>query len=63
MRMGLVSEVTDPAALMTTALKLAQAIASQPALAVQTTLRAIWAAHELSAAQAMSMAPRSSSTG
>jgi enoyl-CoA hydratase/carnithine racemase len=57
MRMGLVSEVTEPAALMTTALELAQAIASQPALAVQTTLRAIWAAHELSPAQAMSMAP------
>jgi enoyl-CoA hydratase/carnithine racemase len=57
MRMGLVSEVTEAAALMTTALELAQAIASQPALAVQTTLRAIWAAHELSPAQAMSIAP------
>ena len=57
MRMGLVSEVTDSATLMTTTLELAHVIASQPPLAVQTTLRAIWAAHELSPAQAISVAP------
>jgi enoyl-CoA hydratase/carnithine racemase len=57
MRMGLVSEVTAAADLMTTTLALADVIASQPPLAVQTTLRAIWAAHELSPGQAMSMAP------
>ncbi len=57
LRIGLVSEVTESAALLPTALDLAQVIASQPSLAVQTTLRAIWAANELSPAQAMSMAP------
>ena len=57
MRMGLVSEVTDAAGLMPAARELAEVIASQPPLAVQTTLRAIWAAHELSPGQAMSMAP------
>ncbi len=56
LRMGLVSEVTESGALLPTAIELAQAIASQPSLAVQTTLRAIWAARDLSPSQAKSMA-------
>jgi len=42
---------------MATTLELAQAIASQPAMAVQATLRAIWAARELAPSQAKGMAP------
>ena len=57
LRIGLVSEVTTSADLLPAAQRLAQIIASQPSLAVQTTLRAIWAAHELSPAQALSVAP------
>lgn len=57
LRMGMVSEVTPAAALMPAALELAQAIASQPALAVQATLRAIWAARDLSPSQAKAIAP------
>ena len=57
LRMGMVSEVTSSADLMPTTLALADAIASQPAPAVQATLRAIWAARELSPSQAKSVAP------
>ncbi len=56
LRMGMVSEVTEADALMPTALQLAQTIASQPALAVQTTLRAIWAARDLAPSQAKDIA-------
>ena len=57
LRMGMVSEVTASGELMATTLELAQAIASQPAMAVQATLRAIWAARELAPSQAKGMAP------
>ena len=50
--MGLVSEVVPAAELLDAAHRLAAIIASQPALAVQATLRTIWAARDLSAAQA-----------
>ena len=44
---GLVSEVVTPAELPAAAERLARVIASQPALAVQATLRTVWAAQEL----------------
>ena len=56
-RMGLVSEVVAPDELGARARELAETIASQPAAAVQATLRAIWAATELSPSQAIQMAP------
>jgi enoyl-CoA hydratase/carnithine racemase len=43
---GLVSEVVPQADLMERAMWVASSIASQPVLAVQGTLRAIWMAHE-----------------
>ena len=57
LRMGMVSEVTSAADLMSSTMALATAIADQPAPAVQATLRAIWAARELSPSQAKSVAP------
>jgi enoyl-CoA hydratase/carnithine racemase len=48
---GLVSEVVPAADLITTATRLAGEIASQPPLAVQTSVRALWAARELSRQQ------------
>ena len=57
MRMGLVSEVVAGDELLESALQLADTIASQPAQAVQATLRAIWAANELSPSQAIGIAP------
>ena len=54
---GLVTEVLAADDLLDHACKLAQIIASQPAAAVQATLRAIWAAVELTPAQALRMAP------
>lgn len=56
-RIGLLTEVVPAAELADAADRLAQAIASQPAAAVQGTLRAIWAAHDMSREQALSMAP------
>lgn len=56
-KIGLVSEVVAPDALVESAMALAQIIASQPAAAVQTTLRAIWAAMDLGPAQALNLAP------
>lgn len=50
---GLVSEVVAPDELPAAAERLARAIASQPALAVQATLRTIWAAQELPRRQAL----------
>lgn len=56
-RIGLVSEVVPLAELRDRVVHLAEIIASQPAAAVQTTLRAVWAAAEMSPSQAIQMAP------
>jgi len=53
---GLVSEVVPDGELRNAALRVASVIASQPALAVQATLRSIWAANELSREQALTIA-------
>ena len=53
---GLVSEVVPPEKLRDAASWAAGIIAAQPPLAIQGTLRAIWAAKELSRSQALSMA-------
>ena len=52
MAAGLVSEVVPAAELMAAAHRLASIFASQPPLAVQATLRTIWAARDLHADQA-----------
>lgn len=52
---GLVSEVVPGEKLRETAAWAAEAIASAPPLAIQGTLRAIWAARELSRSQALSL--------
>ncbi len=49
---GLVSECVPAASLRGRAIEVATAIASQPARAVQATVRAMWLARDLSAAQA-----------
>jgi enoyl-CoA hydratase/carnithine racemase len=49
---GLVSEVVEPASLRGRAIEVAAAIASQPARAVQATVRAMWTARDLTPAQA-----------
>ena len=53
---GLVSEVVPREKLREAAAWAARTIASQPPLAIQGTLRAIWAARELTRSQALSMA-------
>jgi enoyl-CoA hydratase/carnithine racemase len=50
---GLVQEVVPASELQDAALRAAQAVASQPALAVQATVRAIWYARELGYRQAL----------
>jgi enoyl-CoA hydratase/carnithine racemase len=50
--LGLVSEVVPKEELLATAQALAATIASQPAKAVQATLRTLWAAKDLTAKQA-----------
>lgn len=50
---GLVSEVVDAGQLAGAAERLARVIASQPALAVQATLRTVWAAQDLPRRQAL----------
>jgi enoyl-CoA hydratase/carnithine racemase len=55
-QIGLVSEVVPGASLLERAGKVAAAIASQPAVAVEGTVRALWTAMELSRAQALDMA-------
>lgn len=50
---GLVSEVVAPDELAEAAERLATVIASQPALAVQATLRTVWAAQDLPRRQAL----------
>ncbi len=56
-QIGLVSQVVAADELHDAAAWAAEAIASQPPLAVQTTMRAIWAAVELSRAQALELGP------
>jgi enoyl-CoA hydratase/carnithine racemase len=60
---GLVSEVVPGAELLATAGWAAEAIASQPPTAVQATVRAIWAAQEISRQQAVDLAPSLLSLG
>lgn len=62
-RIGLVSEVCSSDDLMERARWVADAIASQPAVGVQASLRAIWAANDLGAKQALSMGPSLLTTG
>jgi enoyl-CoA hydratase/carnithine racemase len=54
-RMGLVSEVATADELRAVALRLATTFASQPANAVQATLRTLWAARDLSVAEATAL--------
>jgi len=56
-QIGFVQDVVPGADLLSTALAVATAIASQPAAAVQGTLRSLWAAREMGRAQAIAMAP------
>ncbi len=51
-RIGLVSEVVPAEGLLDAAQQLARVFASQPAAAVQATLRTLWAARDLPAGQA-----------
>lgn len=51
LEIGLVSEVVPAAELHAAAQRIAAAIASQPAAAVQASLRSLWAARELTRAQ------------
>lgn len=53
--LGLVSEVVPKEDLLATAQALAKTIASQPAKAVQATLRTLWAAKDMTTAQATSL--------
>ena len=62
-RIGLVSEVCPGAELMDRARWVAEAIASQPPVGVQASLRAIWAANDLGTKQALSMGPALLTTG
>ena len=52
-RMGLVSEVCEQGELLSTAQSLAAVIASSPPLAVQGTLRSLWAGLEMTRSQAL----------
>jgi enoyl-CoA hydratase/carnithine racemase len=54
-RIGLVSEVVAGDDLLPAAQELAATFAAQPPLAVQATLRTLWAARDLPAAQATSL--------
>jgi enoyl-CoA hydratase/carnithine racemase len=54
---GFVQDVVPAEQLRATAGRIAHAIASQPAAAVQGTLRSLWAAREMARAQALAMAP------
>jgi enoyl-CoA hydratase/carnithine racemase len=55
-QIGLVQEVVPAAELLDAAWRVATAIASQPPLAVQATLRAVWYAQELGYRQALDVA-------
>ena len=54
-RMGLVSEVVPADQLLDTAQQLARTIASAPAVAVQATLRTLWAAKDMPLGQAVDL--------
>jgi enoyl-CoA hydratase/carnithine racemase len=56
-QVGFVQDVVPVADLRETAGRIAHALASQPAAAVEGTLRALWAAREMARAQALAMAP------
>ncbi len=62
-QVGFVQDVVPFADLRETAGRIAQALASQPAAAVEGTLRALWAAREMARAQALAMAPHLVSLG
>ena len=62
-QIGLVSEVVPIEALNERASWISTAIASQPPVAVQASLRAIWAANDLGRLDALSQAPSILSTG
>ena len=62
-RIGLVSEVCPADELMERARWVADAIASQPAVGVQASLRSIWAANDLGTKQALLMGPSLLTTG
>ncbi len=62
-RIGLVSEVVAGAELRGQARWLAETIAGQPAVAVQASMRAIWAANDLGRLEALSLAPAILTTG
>lgn len=54
---GLVSELTDPAELLTAALRAAGTLAGFPPEAVQGTVRALWSAKQAALQQALAQAP------
>lgn len=56
-QVGFVQDVVPAGELASTAGRIAHALASQPAAAVQGTLRSLWAAREMARAQALAMAP------
>jgi enoyl-CoA hydratase/carnithine racemase len=56
-QVGFVQDVVPASELAATAGRIAAALASQPAAAVQGTLRSLWAAREMARAQALAMAP------
>lgn len=62
-RIGLVSEICPADELMERARWVADAIASQPAVGVQASLRSIWTANDLGTTQALSMGPSLLTTG
>ena len=62
-QIGLISEVLEDDALIEKALWLAESIAAQPPIAVQASLRAIWAANDLGRLDAMALAPSLLTTG
>lgn len=62
-RIGLVSEVVPANELEPTASWVAEAIASQPPVAVQASMRAIWAANDLGRHDALAIAPALLTTG
>ena len=57
LQIGLVSEITPNNTLQEKAKWVAESIASQPPIAVQASLRAIWAANDLGRLDALSLAP------
>ena len=62
-QIGLISEVVKDDSLIEKALWLAESIAAQPPIAVQASLRAIWAANVLGRLDAMALAPSLLTTG